>query len=189
MTLLCPAPSKRTTSPCCNVRQRWIGEVNPSILGSLFERGLDPDKRGQLGAHYTSREMIDRIIEPVVRRPLFVEWESVKASIAALVEPTRRALDVALERASQHTELVEEVREVRTRLLTRSQLELFKDIKKQRRVAQSISCVPTFGGPPSCSTMQRATVKRTIALSVPAARLQSAGPGLRVRETSSISLC
>ncbi len=29
-------------------------EVDPSILGTLFERGLDPDKRSQLGAHYTS---------------------------------------------------------------------------------------------------------------------------------------
>ena len=27
-------------------------EIDPSILGTLFERGLDPDKRSQLGAHY-----------------------------------------------------------------------------------------------------------------------------------------
>ncbi len=47
-------------------------EIDPSILGTLFERGLDPDKRSQLGAHYTSREMIERLIEPVVRRPLLV---------------------------------------------------------------------------------------------------------------------
>ena len=35
-------------------------EVDPSILGTLFDRGLDPDKRSQLGAHYTSRDMIER---------------------------------------------------------------------------------------------------------------------------------
>jgi type II restriction/modification system DNA methylase subunit YeeA len=58
-------------------------EVDPSILGTLFERGLDPDKRSQLGAHYTSREMIERLIEPVVRRPLMVEWSEVHAQIAA----------------------------------------------------------------------------------------------------------
>ncbi len=58
-------------------------EVDPSILGTLFERGLDPDKRSQLGAHYTSREMIERLIEPVVRRPLLVEWGEVHAQIAA----------------------------------------------------------------------------------------------------------
>jgi type II restriction/modification system DNA methylase subunit YeeA len=58
-------------------------EVDPSILGTLFERGLDPDKRSQLGAHYTSREMIERLIEPVVRRPLLAEWSEVHAQIAA----------------------------------------------------------------------------------------------------------
>ena len=58
-------------------------EVDPSILGTLFERGLDPDKRSQLGAHYTSREMIERLIEPVVRRPLLAEWSEVQAQIAA----------------------------------------------------------------------------------------------------------
>src|SRR6185312_6061647 len=42
------------------------GAVDPSILGTLFERGLDPTKRSQLGAHYTSREDIETIIEPVV---------------------------------------------------------------------------------------------------------------------------
>ena len=49
-------------------------EIDPSILGTLFERGLDPDKRSQLGAHYTSREMIEQLIDPVVRRPLLTEW-------------------------------------------------------------------------------------------------------------------
>jgi type II restriction/modification system DNA methylase subunit YeeA len=57
-------------------------EVDPSILGTLFERGLDPDKRSQLGAHYTSREMIERLIEPVVRRPLLAEWSGVREQIA-----------------------------------------------------------------------------------------------------------
>jgi len=58
-------------------------EIDPSILGTLFERGLDPDKRSQLGAHYTSREMIERLIEPVVRRPLLTEWGEVREQIAA----------------------------------------------------------------------------------------------------------
>ena len=41
-------------------------EIDPSIFGTLFERGLDPDKRSQLGAHYTDRDKIMRIIEPAV---------------------------------------------------------------------------------------------------------------------------
>ena len=61
-------------------------EIDPSILGTLFERGLDPDKRSQLGAHYTDRDKIMRIVEPVVVRPLLVEWERVKAEIAAALD-------------------------------------------------------------------------------------------------------
>ena len=61
-------------------------EIDPSILGTLFERGLDPDKRSQLGAHYTDRDKIMRIVEPVIMRPLLAEWETAKAGIAAMVE-------------------------------------------------------------------------------------------------------
>ena len=56
--------------------------IDPSILGTLFERGLDPDKRSQLGAHYTDRDKIMRIIDPVIVRPLLAEWETVKGRIA-----------------------------------------------------------------------------------------------------------
>jgi len=56
--------------------------IDPSILGTLFERGLDPDKRSQLGAHYTDRDKIMRIIDPVIVRPLLAEWETVKSRIA-----------------------------------------------------------------------------------------------------------
>ena len=58
-------------------------EIDPSILGTLFERGLDPDKRSQLGAHYTDRDKIMRIVEPVVVRPWLAEWEGTKTEIAA----------------------------------------------------------------------------------------------------------
>ena len=61
-------------------------QIDPSILGTLFERGLDPDKRSQLGAHYTDQDKILRIIEPTVVRPLLREWEKAKAEIATLVE-------------------------------------------------------------------------------------------------------
>ena len=61
-------------------------EIDPSILGTLFERGLDPDKRSQLGAHYTDRDKIMRIVDPVIVRPLLAEWETAKAGIAATVE-------------------------------------------------------------------------------------------------------
>ena len=61
-------------------------EIDPSILGTLFERGLDPDKRSQLGAHYTDRDKVMRIVDPVIVRPLLAEWEVAKAEIAAMAE-------------------------------------------------------------------------------------------------------
>jgi len=52
--------------------------IEPSIFGTLFERGLDPGKRTQLGAHYTSRDDILLIVEPVLMRPLRRRWEEVR---------------------------------------------------------------------------------------------------------------
>ena len=65
--------------------------IDPSILGTLFERGLDPDKRSQLGAHYTDRDKIMRIIEPVIVRPLLAEWKTAKAGIDKSIEHANSA--------------------------------------------------------------------------------------------------
>ena len=56
-------------------------EIDPSILGTLFERGLDPAKRSQLGAHYTDRDKIMQIVEPVVIRPWLKQWERTSRDI------------------------------------------------------------------------------------------------------------
>jgi hypothetical protein len=49
-------------------------QIQPSIFGTLFERSLDPSKRTQLGAHYTSQEDILLIVEPVLMAPLRRRW-------------------------------------------------------------------------------------------------------------------
>ena len=56
-------------------------DIEPSIFGTLFERGLDPKKRSQLGAHYTDQQSILRIINPVIIEPLAKEWEAIKQKI------------------------------------------------------------------------------------------------------------
>ncbi len=61
-------------------------EVDPSIFGTLFERGLDPDKRSQLGAHYTDREKIGLLVDAVIVRPLLAEWDAARANIAAAMQ-------------------------------------------------------------------------------------------------------
>ena len=66
-------------------------EIDPSILGTLFERGLDPDKRMQLGAHYTDRDKIMRIVDPVIVRPLLTEWQNTKTDIEASIKRAEKA--------------------------------------------------------------------------------------------------
>ena len=73
--------------------------IEPAIFGTLFERGLDPDKRSQLGAHYTDAASIRRLIEPVIRDPLLAEWATVKAEMARLLaakKPKRAQAEQAL---------------------------------------------------------------------------------------------
>ena len=59
-------------------------DVEPSVFGTLFERTLDPAKRSQIGAHYTSREDILTLLEPVVMSPLRKEWAGVREKCDAL---------------------------------------------------------------------------------------------------------
>jgi hypothetical protein len=66
-------------------RMGW-GEIEPAILGTLFERGLNPDMRSQLGAHYTDPATILKLIRPVIYAPLLAEWDVAKVQIAALME-------------------------------------------------------------------------------------------------------
>jgi type II restriction/modification system DNA methylase subunit YeeA len=60
-------------------------QIDPTIFGTLFERFLDPDKRAQIGAHYTDPDKIMRIIEPVVLRPLREEWTAARSEIEGLL--------------------------------------------------------------------------------------------------------
>ena len=61
-------------------------QIDPTIFGTLFERFLDPDKRAQIGAHYTSTDKIMMIVEPVIMRPLLAEWETARARVAGLLD-------------------------------------------------------------------------------------------------------
>ncbi len=60
--------------------------IEPSIVGTLFERALDASKRSQLGAHYTSAADIELVVEPVVMDPLRREWEAVRQEVDALID-------------------------------------------------------------------------------------------------------
>ncbi|MBK1642157.1 hypothetical protein CKO12_09760 [Chromatium okenii] len=66
-------------------RLNWSA-IEPSIFGTLFERGLDPNQREQLGAHYTDPESIMRLVNPVVLDPLREYWHLQKIEITALMK-------------------------------------------------------------------------------------------------------
>ena len=68
--------------------------IEPAILGTLFVRSLDPSRRAELGAHYTSKEDILLVVEPVLMAPLRREWEAIKTQARELAQkrdaaPTR----------------------------------------------------------------------------------------------------
>jgi len=59
--------------------------IEPAIFGTLFERSLDPNKRSQLGAHYTSAADIKLIVEPVLMEPLQRRWAEVRQKATEIV--------------------------------------------------------------------------------------------------------
>ena len=64
-------------------------QIEPAVFGTLFERGLDPGKRTQLGAHFTNGEKIQQIIQPVVIEPLLSEWAQCLQNIKKILERTK----------------------------------------------------------------------------------------------------
>jgi len=65
--------------------------IEPAIFGTLFERSLDPAKRAQLGAHYTSRDDIMLIVEPVLMAPLRREWERIQEEAQPIIANLKAA--------------------------------------------------------------------------------------------------
>ena len=68
-------------------------QVEPAIFGTLLERALDPRERHALGAHYTPRAYVERLVLPTVIEPLRGEWQNVQA--AALLLANEGKLDAA----------------------------------------------------------------------------------------------
>ncbi|HMN57145.1 MAG TPA: hypothetical protein PKE15_07860, partial [Ottowia sp.] len=85
--------------------------IDVGIFGTLFERGLDPAKRSQLGAHYTDPATIERIIGPVVTRQLLQQWELVAQDLRALAAKITKNGDAAYRRA--HARFVQWLEQLR----------------------------------------------------------------------------
>ena len=59
-------------------RRDWR-DVEPAIFGTLLERALDRRERARLGAHYTPRAYVERLVAPTIVEPLRADWEEALA--------------------------------------------------------------------------------------------------------------
>jgi hypothetical protein len=59
-------------------------QVEPTIFGTLLTRALDPKERHRLGAEYTPREYVERVVRQTVDVPLRERWAPVQAHAAEL---------------------------------------------------------------------------------------------------------
>lgn len=66
-----------------DIRELWLAskkewkDVEPAIFGTLLERALDAKTRSQLGAHYTPRPYVERLVIPTIIEPLREDWDIV----------------------------------------------------------------------------------------------------------------
>nr|WP_286196943.1 DNA methyltransferase [Tropicibacter sp. R15_0] len=59
-------------------------QVEPAIFGTLLERALDKRQRHKLGAHYTPRAYVERLVTPTIMEPLRNDWRDVQAGVQRL---------------------------------------------------------------------------------------------------------
>ena len=59
-------------------------DVEPAIFGTLLERALDERERHCLGAHYTPRAYVERLVIPTIVEPLRQDWADVQAAALTL---------------------------------------------------------------------------------------------------------
>ena len=66
-------------------RKQWR-EVEPTIFGTLLERALDKNERHKLGAHFTPRAYVERLVLPTIVEPLREQWSNVQAAAVTLAK-------------------------------------------------------------------------------------------------------
>ena len=71
-------------------RHNWQ-EVEPAIFGTLLERALDTRERHKLGAHYTPRAYVERLVVPTIIEPLTADWKIAQAEAEQLMREGKPA--------------------------------------------------------------------------------------------------
>lgn len=65
--------------------------VEPAIFGTLLERALDPRERHKLGAHYTPRAYVERLVMPTLIEPLREQWGDIRGAAETLLRQGKDA--------------------------------------------------------------------------------------------------
>ena len=65
-------------------------DVEPAIFGSLLEGALNPKERSKLGAHYTPRAYVERLVIPTIMEPLRSDWRDAAVSAEKLMAEGKR---------------------------------------------------------------------------------------------------
>ncbi|GAB2612969.1 class I SAM-dependent DNA methyltransferase [Novilysobacter erysipheiresistens] len=76
--------------------------VEPAIFGTLLERALSPKDRHKLGAHYTPRAYVERLVLPTVIEPLRKEWTEAQAAAGTLADEGKHKDAIAELRRFHH---------------------------------------------------------------------------------------
>lgn len=66
-------------------------QVEPAIFGTLLERALNPLERHALGAHYTPRAYVERLVMPTIINPLREDWLAVQGAALVLAREGKMA--------------------------------------------------------------------------------------------------
>ena len=91
-----------------DIRELWLAsrkdwrDVEPAIFGTLLERALDAKERGKLGAHFTPRVYVERLVVPTIIAPLRSDWEEVQALIDDLQRQGKDDAAIEAVRAFHH---------------------------------------------------------------------------------------
>jgi len=78
-------------------------DVEPAIFGTLLERALNPRERSKLGAHYTPRAYVERLVVPTIIEPLRADWELVQGQVKELRDKGDVKGALAAVKAYHHT--------------------------------------------------------------------------------------
>jgi len=70
-------------------------DLEPAIFGTLFEQALDPDERRQLGAHYTPRAYVERVVDATIIEPLLQDWVKYQSAAERTLRDQGQAAAIA----------------------------------------------------------------------------------------------